>query len=142
MAIKVSEAARGNAKATGMPKQPRGRVFVPGPNLREKDPGGQYGMNHWTGGSSAQINAVTQSPMAKAIAAPKGDPALSALVSKGSAKSKAGDLQGSPQTRPINTSPFAPVHGAVRQQADLNSIGRPTLPASLSDGEPEPERQP
>ena len=145
MAINVKKAAAGNAPATGTPKQPRGRTFTAGPDIVSKERGGlggaAYGENHYTGPSSAPMNAIPQSPMGAALKV-SDDGVLAALVAGGSAKNKTGDLQGSPQTRPVDASPFAPTHGAVRQQADYSSIGRPTLPASLSDDESEPDRQP
>ena len=128
-----------------MPKQPRARVFTAGPDLVTKERGGlggaAYGENHWTGRHSTTMDKVPQSPMAAALKV-SDDGVLAGLVAGGSAKNKTGDLQGSPQTRPVDASSFAPTHGAVRQQADLNSIGRPALPQSLSDDESEPERQP
>ncbi len=144
MSIDIFKAARGNAKATGTPKQPRGRTFTAGPDLITKERGGNgggaYGENHWTGGSSSTMDKIPQSPMAAALKVAD-DGVLSALVAGGSAKNKTGDLKSS-QLRTVDASPLAPTHGSVRQQADYASIGRPTLPASLSDDESEPERQP
>jgi hypothetical protein len=144
MAINVKKAVAGNAPATGTPKQPRGRTFVAGPDIISKERGNiggaAYGENHWTGGSSSTMDKVPQSPMAAALKV-SDDGVLAALVAGGSAKNKTGDLKSS-QLRTVDASPFPAVHGAVRQQADYSSIGKPTLPASQSDNESEPDRQP
>jgi len=143
MAITVKKAAKGNAPNTGMPKQPRGRTFTAGPDIvsKEKSGGGAYGENHFAGASSSTMDKVPQSPMAAALKVAD-DGVLAALVAGGSAKNKTGDLQGSPQTRPVDASPFAPTHGAVRQQNPDAVFGKASLPASLSDDESEPVRQP
>lgn len=118
MAIKVSTAARGNAKATGMMKTPKARVFTAGPDIvsQERGPGGgAYGENHYTGASSATMDKIPQSPMAAALRVGD-DGVLNSLIAKGSAKSDAGDLRGSPQTRDVSNEPYAVSGGMVRQQ--------------------------
>ena len=73
MAIDIFKTAKGNSKNTGMPKTPKGRTFTAGPDIVSKERGdlggAAYGENHWTGGSSATMDKVPQSPMA---AAPQG----------------------------------------------------------------------
>jgi hypothetical protein len=127
MAITVKKAAAGNAPATGMPKTPRGRTFTAGPDIVSKERGdlggAAYGENHWTGGSSSTMDKVPVSPMGAALKVAD-DGVLNALIAKGT-KGGTGDLQGSPQTRQVDASPCAPVHGAVRQQNPDAVFGKP-----------------
>ena len=133
-------------KPTGTPKQPRAGCSRPAPTSSRRNAavgdGGAYGENHYTGASSATMDKVPQSPMAAALKV-SDDGVLAGLVAGGSAKNKTGDLQGQPVrlVRSMHRHSHLP-DGAVRQQADLNSIGRPALPQSLSDDESEPDRQP
>jgi hypothetical protein len=64
---------------------------------------------------------------------------LQKIVERGTARDSTVDLK-SPQTRTVSDTPFAPVHGAVRQQ-DPNLL-KAKLPASTSKDEGEPVRQP
>jgi hypothetical protein len=141
MAIKVSEAAKGNAPATGMEKTPPPTKTVDTQALiREqawggagsRPGGGNPGMNRYAGGVSLPPGVKAQ-PATIDPTAPV-DPVLDRLRSRSLADAKAGgnelDLQ-SPQTRDIGRD-FPPAHSAMkRQQADIADIGRPKLPADI-----------
>lgn len=128
MAIKVSTAARGDAKATGMPKTPKGRTFTTGPALQERSSGGAYGDNHYTGASSTTMDKVPVSPMAAALKVAD-DGVLSALVAKG-VKGGTGDLAGSPQCRTVDEKGYPAAFGQRFRQASSGSPGG-TIPAKI-----------
>lgn len=46
------------------------------------------------------------------------------------------------QRRVVSAKPYPAAHGMVRQQADYESIGKPNLPATLTDDESDPVRKP
>lgn len=126
MAIQVKKAAVGDAPATGMPKTPAPK-FVAGPVLREKDPGGELGQNHYTGPSSAPVNAQPQSPMAKSLAAGQDDgESVLQAIQKGGSRALGPDWQ----TRQVSDKPYAPAFGQKSRQADSGSPGS-TIPSKI-----------
>lgn len=146
MAIKVKTAAAGNAPATGAMKTPPAKVVPTFPVLREKDSGGAYGQNHYTGPSSVPVSAVPQSPAGQNLTASVDDDGVLDHLIRADKPSKGPiddlDLK-SPQTRPVSQEQLIPIsHGMRRQQQDYSSIGRPSLPAKLTDDESDPVRKP
>ena len=133
MAITVKRAAVGDSPNTGMPKSPPTKVIPKAPALREKDSGGEYGMNHFTGASSAPLNAIPQSPMAKNLAASSddGEDLLSTIQQKGTAA-----LGPDWQTREVSSQPFAPAHGMKGASAG------PKIPDKLGASNGQPVRKP
>ena len=145
MAIKVKQAAAGNAPATGMEKTPAAKVIPPAPSLREKDTGGEYGENHYTGASSTPMNAIPQSPMGRNLTASVDDDGvLAELIAKGSARDDSGDLRGSSQLRHDydDAKGYPPANGAVRQQDPNFWTKKSALPEKQSDNETRPVRKP
>lgn len=135
MAIKIQQAARGNAPATGMQKTPPAKVVTPFPALREKDTGGAYGQNHYTGPSSVPMTAVSQSPAAQNLAASVDDDGVLDHLIRGDKPTKNAiddlDLK-SPQTRVVSQEQLIPIaHGMKRQQQDYSSIGMSGVPAKV-----------
>ena len=133
MAIIVKRAAVGDAPATGMPKSPPTKVIPAAPKLREKDTGGEYGMNHFTGASSAPLNAIPQSPMAKNLAASSddGEDLLSTIQSKGTAA-----LGPDWQTRQVDPKGYPVAHGMKGASAG------PKIPDKLGASVGQPVRKP
>lgn len=146
MAIKVKTAAAGNAPATGMGKTPPAKIVPTFPVLREKDSGGAYGQNHYTGPSSAPVSGVPQSPAGQNLTASVDDDGVLDRLIHADKPTKGDianlDLQ-SPQTREVSQEQLIPLaHGMKRQQQDYSTIGKPSFPATLTDDESDPVRQP
>lgn len=127
MAITVKRAAVGDAADTGTPRTPSPK-FVAGPVLREKDPGGELGQNHYVGPSSAPVDAQPQSPMAKSLAAAQddGDSVLSA-IQKGGVRALGNDWQ----TRPVDPNANVPVHPAMQKRAANSGSPGSTIPSKI-----------
>lgn len=128
MAIKVDEAARGNAPATGMPKTPAPtkRTTLAGPDVisQEKSSGGTYGQNHYTGASSTNPGQRVQSDMGNAIAVD--DPVLDAMIAGG-----ARNLHGANdwQERAVNANSSVPLHPAMSKRGPADGSPGGTVPS-------------
>lgn len=135
MAIKVQESASGNAAQTGAMKTPPAKLKPTFPALKEKDTGGAYGQNHWTGGSSTPMDQVPLSPAAANLKASVDDDGILDRIIGRDKPSKGAiadiDLM-SPQTRDVSSQSYPISSGMVRQQADYSTIGKSGLPNKQS----------
>jgi hypothetical protein len=107
---------------------------TPAPHIEAKTGGEGYAEANYSGPSSLSMPDLSQgtSRLAQNLRESVDDPVMDQILKSGVAGR--GDqipADGSVQERAVSDVGYRPTHGAVRQQQDLSTIGKPNLPAAL-----------
>jgi hypothetical protein len=139
MAIQVKTAAKGDASATGMPRQPR--PAAPDETVVRNPTKAGHGMNGDTNGSSAPIGKIV-SPLGLNLRASVEDSAIEDVIANGMGRKanydSASKLTG--QERTISDEAFPAAHGQVSRQANSGSPGGTIPPTIGASSAPLPKK--